>query len=44
MNKKLSTKDKIKALINFYGLTRREAIIQSENVRIILDFLEAEDD
>jgi hypothetical protein len=44
VNKKLSKDEKIKAIMDFYGLTRREAIIELEDMGILLDFLEVKDD
>ncbi len=44
VNKGLSKEEKIKKLMNFYGMTRREAVIELEDMGIILDSLDLEDD
>ncbi len=44
MKKELSKEDKIKSLMDFYGITRREAIIELEDMGITLDSLEVEED
>ena len=44
VNKGLLKEDKIKKLMDFYGMTRREAIIELEDIGIILDSLEVDED
>jgi len=44
VNKELSKEDKIKKLMDFYGMTRREAVIELEDIGNILDSLEVEED
>ena len=43
VDKGLSKDEKIKKLMDFYGMTRRQAVIELEDIGIIIDALDAEE-